>query len=433
MQNQIIQAAATRRSFLIGAGLAGLGAVAPAPLLAKTAPLALPHVSALLDDLVGKGKVAGAIAALSLGGHAPRYLGAGHLALDSAAAPGPDTLFRIYSMTKAVTGLAASILIDAGKLRLDQPVADVLPAFARMQVLAEPNAPLDRVSPAKAPITMRQLLTHTAGLGYAIIQQGPIRQAYLDAGLGGGQVGRKPVPGERDYPPAPSLAVFADRLAALPLVYEPGSQWSYSLGLDLMGRVIEVVGGKPFDRFVHDEILGPCGMASTGFQVPAAQAHRLASNYGVSASGLVLLDGSTDSIYTDKPSVPFGGSGLVSSPRDFDRFMAALAGLGRLNGRRALPAGAVQLTLSDMLPATASTKGTWAEGMGHGAGAQVGLGKNLGAFGWSGAAGTVFRLDWKRGIRAGFYTQYMPSSAYAVSTTFPKALDADIRAPQLVF
>lgn len=434
MQNQLIQPQATRRSFLIGAGLAGLGTLTPAPLLARAGQgPALPHVSALLADLVGGGKVAGAIASLSQYGDAPQYLAKGHLALGGKVPVGPDSLFRIYSMTKSVTGLAAMILVDRGKLSLDQPLHDVLPKFAKMQVLAEPNGSLDRVSLAKNPITMRQLLTHTAGLGYAIIQQGPIRQAYLDAGLGGGQVGRKPVPGERDYPPAPGLAAFADRLADLPLVYEPGTQWSYSLGLDVMGRVIEVVSGKSLDRFFHDEITGPCGMTSTGFRVQPAQLHRLASNYGVSASGLVLLDGARDSIYGDAPPCFYGGSGLVSSPRDFDRFMAALCGGGRLGGRLVLPPGAVAAALSDLMPQSASTKGTWAEGMGHGAGAQVGLGAQTGAFGWSGAAGTVFRLDWKRSIRAGFYTQYMPSSAYAVSTTFPIALAADIGTRQLAF
>jgi CubicO group peptidase (beta-lactamase class C family) len=131
---------------------------------------------------------------------------------------GPDTLWRLYSMTKPVTGIAAMLLIEDGKMKLDQPIADFLPAFAKMQVQDVPDGSITAVHPAKTMITVRHLLTHTAGLGYNIIQKGPIKAAYDAAGIVGGQVSRLPIPGLAPVTAAPSLAAFAARLAELPLV-----------------------------------------------------------------------------------------------------------------------------------------------------------------------------------------------------------------------
>ncbi|MFO1255900.1 MAG: serine hydrolase domain-containing protein [Sphingomonadaceae bacterium] len=419
-----------RRELLLGGGI-GLAALAMPQALARTPAQHLPAVNALLDDLVRSGKLPGLVTSLASGPGAPRFVSRGRIAFDDRSPMTPDTLFRIYSMTKVVTGMAAVELIARGKLRLDQPVADVLPKFARMQVLVSPDAPVDQVHPAKAQITMRNLLTHTAGLGYTVVQTGPIRKAYLAAGLGGGQVSREPLPGEERSISAPGLAAFADRLAEMPLVYEPGTQWSYSLGLDLMGRVIEVVTGMPFDRYLRQTIFDPCGMVDTGFQVPARKASRLATNYGIKDGKLVPIDPGASSIYLDPPPMPWGGSGLVSSARDFDRFMAMVAG-GGLSGRhRVLSVEAVALGTSNLLPPGAATRGTWMEGAGHGAGAQLGLGEKAGVLGWSGAAGTVFRIDCRRGIRAALYSQHMPTSAYALYDKFPKAAGSDLSAPQL--
>src|SRR3546814_8297297 len=146
------------------------------------------------------------------------------------------TFWRLYSMTKPVTGMAAMLLIEEVRMALDQPIADFLPAFANMTVQNTPDGSITDVRPAKGPITVRQLLTHSAGLGYNIIQKGPIRDAYNAAGFLGGQVSRLPIPGFPPSSSAPCLAVFSDRLAHLTLVYEPGTRWSYSVGLDQVGR-----------------------------------------------------------------------------------------------------------------------------------------------------------------------------------------------------
>lgn len=412
----------------LGLGLAGLPLDA---LQARAAQRDLPAIRALIAGLVDSGKLPGLVASVALGQDAPQFFSRGTLAFDSKVPVGPDSLFRIYSMTKVITGMAAMHLIERGKLRLDQPVADILPKFAKMQVLDSVDGPIDRVHPAKSQMTIRQLLTHTAGLGYPIVQTGPIQKAYIAAGLASGRASREPLPGEVRMPSAPDLAAFADRLADLPLVYEPGTQWSYSFAQDLLGRVIEVVSGIPFERFLQQTFFDPCGMRDTSFAVPATKAARLTTNYGIKDGKLIPIDPGTTSVFLDPASWPSGGGGLVSTPRDFDRFMAMLVA-GGISGRsRVMAARAIALGTSNLLPPAASTKGTWLEGAGHGAGAQLGLGDKAGVLGWSGAAGTVFRIDFRRGIRVAIYSQHMPTSAYELYDKFPKAAGADLGAPQL--
>ena len=424
-----------RRDLLVRGGGLGLGlGIAGLPLgalQARAARLDLPAIRGLISGLVDSGKLPGLVASVGIGRGAPQFVTHGTLAFDSKVPVGPDSLFRIYSMTKVITGMAAMHLIEQGKLRLDQPVADILPKFAKMQVLDSVDAPINKVHPAKSLITIRQLLTHTAGLGYAIVQTGPIQKAYIAAGLASGRASRQLLPGEVRVPSAPSLAAFADRLADLPLVYEPGTQWSYSYAQDLLGRVIEVVSGMPFERFLQQTFFGPCAMRDTAFHVPAAKAGRLTSNYGIKDGKAQLIDPGSDSIFLDPPLVPSGGGGLVSTPRDFDRFMAMLVAGGLSGRRRVMAARAVALGGSNLLPPGAATKGTWMEGAGHGAGAQLGLGEKAGVLGWSGAAATVFRIDLKRGIRIAIYSQHMPTSAYELYDKFPKAAGSDLGAPQL--
>lgn len=425
----------SRRELLLRGGGVGLGlgmAVLPLDALqARAKTLDLPAIHALIAGLVDGGKLPGIVASVALGRSKPQFVSHGTLAFDSKVPVTPDSLFRIYSMTKVITGMAAMHLIERGKLRLDQPVADILPRYAKMQVLDSVDAPIDRVHPANSQMTIRHLLTHTAGLGYPIVQTGPIQKAYIEAGLASGRASRQLLPGEVRAPSAPSLAVFADRLAELPLVYEPGTQWSYSFAQDLLGRVIEVVSGMPFEKFLQQTFFGPCGMRDTAFQVPAAKAGRLTTNYGIKDGKAQPIDPGPDSVFLDPPLVPSGGGGLVSTPRDFDRFMAMLVAGGVSGRRRVMAARAVALGGSNLLPPGAATKGTWLEGAGHGAGAQLGLGEKAGVLGWSGAAATVFRIDLPRGIRVAIYSQHMPTSAYELYDKFPKAAGSDLKAPQL--
>ncbi|MFD2782591.1 serine hydrolase domain-containing protein [Novosphingobium pokkalii] len=339
-----------------------------------------------------------------------------------------NSLFRLYSMTKPITGMAAMMLIDEGKLKLDQPIADFLPGFAHMTVLADPAGPVDKVVPATAPITVRNLLTHTAGLGYTIVQTGPIRDAYAKAGIMPFETSRVPVPGFGETHTAPSLAAFADNLAQLPLVYQPGTRWSYSVGLDLMGRVIELASGQEFAAFLKARFFDPLGMDSTSFQLARADVPRFTTNYVVADGRLLPIDVAANSIFLDRPAFPFGGAGLISSPRDYDRFLAMLLNGGVFAGKRVMSQRAVDMGTSNLLPPDASTAGTWIAGHGFGAGGRVGLGDAAGTYGWSGAAGTIGFISKVGGVRAGFYAQFMPSTTYPFSEAFPQAVRSDVRA-----
>lgn len=421
-------ASTSRRTFL-GGGLA-LGALALSPrhALAAGADQRWPHVAQMIDGYVGQGKVSGMVAMLGYGAARADLIAQGKLALGDAPAIGRDSLFRVYSMTKPLTGMCAMMLVDEGKLKLDQPLSDILPKFAKMQVQVTPDGPIDQLRPAASPITIRQLLTHTAGLGYSIIQHGPIKAAYEAAGVVPGQISRIEMPGLSRAKAVPSLTQFADHLAALPLVYEPGTQWSYSVGLDLMGRVIEVVSGQPFDKFMHDRIIAPCGMASTYFQVPQRDVGRLSTNYAVVKGVLLPLDPARSSIYLDKPAFPFGGAGLVSSPADYDRFLTMLLGYGVIDGRRVMSEAAVRMGTSNLLPAGVDTSKTMIGGAGFGAGGRVGIGIDAGTYGWGGAAGTVAFVNYKVRNRASLFTQYMPDNTYPIHSDFPKAVIADLMA-----
>ena len=233
-----------------------------------------------------------------------------------------------------------------------------------------------------------------------------------------------PLPGVGNPTPAPSLEAFADRLATVPLVYQPGTKWSYSLGLDLLGRVIEVVEGKPFDTVLRERMFEPAGMDSTFFTVPKSDVGRFTTNYAVFGGRVFPIDPAASSIYLDKPAFPFGGGGLVSSPHDYDRFLRMLLGMGKIDGTQVLSELAVRVGTSNILPDTVDISGSWVEGQGFGAGGRV-VGR---AFGWGGAAGTAAFVDFDRGLRAQLFTQYMPSEAYPIQGNFPELVQADLAA-----
>lgn len=407
-----------RRALLRGGlalGFAGFAPSAAHALLREGKGLAASQ--ALVERYVAEKKIAGAMIAVGRGAGEPVYAKAGGLAFgQDVPALGPDTLWRIYSMTKPVTGIAAMILVGEGRIKLDQPIADFLPSFSRMRVLTDPLKSLDS-RPAKRPITVRNLLTHTAGLGYTIVTKGPLVQEYHRLGLTPGAVSRQQLPGSPPFNPAPSLAAFADRLATLPLVYEPGERWSYSVGLDLLGRVIEVASGKPFDSFLSERLFGPLGMRDTGFQVPQSALPRMTTNYFVAPIGPVPIDPGPTTIYADKPAFPFGGGGLVSTAHDYDRFLAMLLGEGRLGDVRIMSTETARLAMSDLLPEGAAIENDFVKGNGFGAGGRVSLadtagGPGAGTFGWGGAAGTIGFVDRKRGVRIGGYAQYMLAETY---------------------
>lgn len=426
---EALEAALDRRAILQIGAMAGLGAAfMPKLAWAASQPDFLPSVRAVIEKWVGPGKFPGMVAALGIPGYETQYVARGSEGFIDQDPVSPDTLYRIYSMTKPVTGMAAMILIDEGKLGLDQPLADILPKFANMQVQVTPDGSLTDLRPAKKPILIRNLMTHTAGLAYPIIQKGPIVKMMEERGLVSGQVTRLDIPGLSRGKAVEGLENFADGMAEIPLVYEPGTKWSYSTGLDVLGRVIEIVSGLAFEDFLQERIFGPAGMDSTWFQVPKPESGRLATNYTVAAEKLIPIDTGEDSIYLDKPPYPFGGSGLVSTPRDYDRFLRMLANYGTLDGKRVMGELAVRVGTSNLLPDGVEGPTMLGPASHFGAGGRVGIGPEAGIFGWAGAAGTVGMVDMKHGLTSSIFVQFMPPTALPLLPEFQTALKADVMA-----
>lgn len=420
--------ALSRRSLLGGALGAGALALLPHRVLAEIVndEALFPRVAALVHAYADSGKLPGVVTLIGRGAAQAVYA-RGVQSLGDPRPAGPDSLYRAYSMTKPITGMAAMMLVDEGRIGLDQPIADFLPRFARMQVQVMPDGSITDLKPAQTPITLRHLLTHTAGLGYSIVQKGPINAAYVAAGLTPGAVSRLPLPGLPTGKPLPSLAAFADKLAEMPLVYEPGTTWSYSVSLDLVGRLIEVVSGKPFDIFLAERVFGPCGMASSGFRVLPENAARLTTDYAFVNGKLVPVDPAATSIYLDPPAYPYGGAGLVTSPRDYDRFLAMLLNYGTIDGQRVMSERAVRLGTSNLLPATlVPGDSEFGKTAGFGAGGRVGLGDNAGSFGWSGLAGTVGWISYRAQARAGLWVQFLPPGQFPIGEEFTKAAREDL-------
>jgi CubicO group peptidase (beta-lactamase class C family) len=357
---------------------------------------------------------------------------AGTLAKDSTVAITPDTLWRCYSMTKPITGIATMMLIEDGKITLDQNIADFIPGFANPRVLVDPAKSLES-RPSLAPISVRNLLTHTAGLGYSIVTKGPLLKEYQRLGLTPGAVSRKPLPGfDAVAPTAPSLEEFANRLATLPLILDPGVKWSYSVSIDLLGRVIEVASGMTFEAFVQKRIFDPLGMTSTYWQVPQKEVYRFTTNHAATPFGSFPIDPAADSIYLDKPAFAFGGAGLVSSMRDYDRFLAMLMGLGTLGKTRIMKRETAQLAMSNLVHPKTKME-SFVKGQGFGAGGRVTIaddpnGSGIGTFGWGGAASTIAWVDPARGIRASGWSQIMTQGEQAFVTGFSKSVYANLKA-----
>jgi CubicO group peptidase (beta-lactamase class C family) len=325
-----------------------------------------------------------------------------------------DTLFRIASMSKPITSVAIMMLYEEGRLMLTDPVSRYIPSFRDMKVLTRsaPNAEPTLV-PARRQITIRDLLTHRSGLTYGFIDGGPVGDAYRKGGVSDGLAATEG-----------TLAENIDRLAQAPLVSQPGAEWHYSLSTDVLGRVVEVVSGQPFDVFLRDRIFTPLKMTETAFDVPDAKWSRLATVYtpdgtnGVRAMKDPESFGNTHMApgnYRAGKKYFSGGAGLVSTAHDYARFAQMLLNGGELDGVRLLSPKTVELmTVSHTsdLPANSTGAGTnW--GLGFQvttdlAGAQL-LGSE-GMYGWRGIYGSTFWVDPKARLIGVMMVQRYPGT-----------------------
>ena len=318
----------------------------------------------------------------------------GHQSLESDAPMQRDTIFRIASMTKPVTAAAAMILVEQCKLRLDDPVDGLLPELANRRVLKSLESPIDDTVPAKRPISLRDLLTFTFGLGAVMIwpPRHPIQKAMQDAGVA-------PDPNL----PGISADEFMKRIGSLPLAYQPGERWLYHTGAEVLGVLIARAAGQSLGSFMQDHLFGPLGMRDTGFQVPADKVGRLASNYMTDPKDktrLAFFDDARDSRWSRPPVFEAGGGGLVSTVDDYLAFQRMLLNKGRHRGERILSRPAVELMMSDQLT-PAQKQGTelfFGDSASWGLGGAVvtrrtHLWATPGRYGWDGGYGSSAYLD----------------------------------------
>lgn len=329
------------------------------------------------------------------------------------ALPGPDTIFRIASMSKPVAAVAAMILVEECRLRLDDPVDGLLPELADRQVLRRLDAPLDETVPAQRPITVRDLLTFTSGQGMVFAAPGtvPIADALLDPPLGQG-------------PPAPDRTVAPDewmaRLGKLPLAHQPGTAWLYNTSADILGVLIARAAGQPLEVFLAERIFGPLGMTDTGFSVPAASIGRLATSRANDDNGrIVVYDEAAGGQWSHPPAFPSLAGGLVSTVSDYYRFADMLRADGRHGGGRLLSRMSVELMTSDQLTDAQKAAG----GLGSDFFDHQGWGfcmsvatrrtgpQSAGSYGWDGGLGTCWRNDPAEDMTMILLTQQMWSSS----------------------
>ncbi len=414
-------AAFVRRDLLKGAVCLGIMGAARAS--ARAGARGFPTVRALVNEVISDRAVPGAIVAIGKGTDRPDYISSGTIALDSHSGVNEHTLFRVYSMTKPVTGMAAMLLIAEGRMKIDQPVADFIPGFANMRVLTDPAQGVE-TRPAASVITIRHLLTHTAGLGGGPLVKGALKGIYERSGLRQNLLSHS----ERlEQAPPSSLKEFAERLAGAPLLSDPGAAWSYSVGLDLLGRIIEIVAGMPFEQFLQRRFFTPLGMTDTFFDVPENKKARLVTNYTGKGAKLSEVDAGPTSIFLNKPAFPSGGGGLISTAYDYDRFLAMLMNEGRLGRAEVMPPDAVAAGISNLLPSGVNMRDyigiPGVVGFGAG-GCIANHGGFKGLFGWLGAAGTIGVIVPAQRLRITGLINNISVFDFAMS--LPKAVHADL-------
>lgn len=372
-------------------------------------------------EFIDTGKIAGCQALVARGGEVGLFDQWGLADIERGRPIAPDTIFRIMSMTKPLTATALMILLEEGRFRLDDPVRAFLPAFRNARVYVS-GAGQDMVTePARRPLTVRDMLRHTAGLTYGHALEPmrpdetvhPVEQAYLDA----------KVDLARNVP----MMTFVDRIAQVPLLYHPGEGWTYSMASDVGGALVEAISGQRYEVFLRERVLGPLQMHDTDFSVPDGKADRFAASYRRGRDGrLVLFDDPETSAYRAVPEFCSGGGGLVGTTPDYFRFCEMIRRGGELDGERILSPRAVRLMTTNHLPGGADIAGMSRnlfqergnDGVGYGLGfamtfdpVKSGTLADNDVF-WAGFHCTLFWVDPIADLSVVFMTQFMPARVY---------------------
>ncbi len=353
----------------------------------------LERITQMTQQYVDEGKLAGAITMVARHGKIVHFEAVGHRGADDPTPLKKDDLFRIYSMTKPITAAAVMQLYEQGQFHLSDPVSKFVPELKNLKVL---NREGEQV-PVAREMTMQQLLTHTTGLSYGFNPTGdPVDKFYADAKLWA----------------AKDLDEFAAKLGQIPLKFDPGTQWHYSVAVDVTGLIVQRISGQPFDEYLAEHIFAPLGMVDTFFAVPADKLDRFLPNHMIDPKTKKLAQipqGGTEAMRDYQHVTLFsGGGGLVSTTMDYMRFAETMRNGGELDGIRILSPKTVKYMATNHLPASMTNGGSGEQptlgrplrGFGFGLGfglvtdpAAGGVIGSVGEFNWGGAAGTVFWID----------------------------------------
>ncbi|HUZ52347.1 MAG TPA: serine hydrolase domain-containing protein [Streptosporangiaceae bacterium] len=376
------------------------------------------HFSRYVDD----GRLPGWLLTVSRHGKLAYVSTCGQRDVEAGLPVETDTIWRLYSMTKPVTSVAAMMLYEEGAFELTDPVSKFIPSFADVRVYTGGSDIRPVTVPATEPVRIWHLLTHTSGLTYGFHRSHPVDALYRSGGF------------EWGTPRGSDLAACCDVWAGLPLLFQPGAEWNYSVATDVLGRVVEVASGSGLGEFFASRIFGPLGMTETGFWVPDDVRSRLAALYTIGPGRKAARMDSLGAVASKPPVFLGGGGGLVGTAADYRRFTSMLLGTpdgpaGQLDGVTLLSPRTVAYMTRNHLPGGADLeaygRALFAEapfrGVGFGLGFAVMLdavpGRTLGSegeFSWGGAASTAFFVDPANGLTVSFFTQLLPSSAHPI-------------------
>ena len=379
----------------------------------------LEGISSTTQGYIDNGQLAGAVTLVARCGKVVHFEAYGMMDIEADKPMQRDTIFRIYSMTKPVAAVGVMMLCEEGKLMLDALASVYLPELSGLKVAQDPDADVFTPVRADREMTVQDLMQHTAGLpGAARYMNGDaaVDKLYRKAGL--------------DRLHECNLQELVQRLGKIPLLYQPGTKWHYSIAADVLGRLIEVASGQPFDHFLAERIFRPLGMVDTGFYVPAEKVERLAGMYGPKRTrGLQTIDapeGGTGHIsktsFIKKPRFLSAGGGLVSTASDFARFCLMLSGKGIVSGKRLMKPESVELMTRNHLPENLIPLDKKPEdrygGLGFGLGVSVRVqqtdwapASQIGEYGWIGGTSTEFWISPQDELVAITLAQHIPFSS----------------------
>ncbi|OLC77222.1 MAG: hypothetical protein AUH78_04980 [Gemmatimonadetes bacterium 13_1_40CM_4_69_8] len=387
---------------------------------------ALERIAPALQAYVDSGKLPGLLAVIARHGKLAYVASVGSMDMEHRHPMKPDAVFRLFSMTKPITSTAIMQLYERGKLRLDDPVSKYIPAFAGVKVYAGGSAAQPVLRDPDRPVTVGDLLTHTAGLTYGVFDSTAVDTIYRRAGL---------------YNPRWTTGQLADSLARLPLVFSPGSKWNYSYATDVLGRVVEVVSGTTLDRYLDSALFRPLGMRMTAFHATQAMDGHIMPAYSRGADGkLQAMSPLLWPEYTAEGRLLSGGGGLLSTAGDYLRFAQMLLNGGELDGHRVLKRETVALMMQNHLPpglTPITITRDWPPGRsGFGYGGAVRVDSNSavpgspGMFRWAGYGTTFFWIDPKADLIAMVWTQYLPvTEHWSLDAQFQRLVYAAVSGP----